>query len=186
MDDCAESAAEHLWRECASVRLCDHGHLSAEMNAVELVRSTCSFVVENAQHVKIIESSIDEMINDDSKFPADVSDALSKVQWDSCGWHFNRDASSAGDMTAQYILVMDALNFCFWPCPGLEYEHLAIGLKNALERNPNAFSADNLCKVTAETLHEWIPNWDIPCIEERVQRVREVGEVLLAGESPSI
>lgn len=31
--------------------------------------------------------------------------------------------------TAQYLLVLDALNFCFWPQPGLEYEHLARGLK---------------------------------------------------------
>ena len=31
--------------------------------------------------------------------------------------------------TAQYLLVLDALNFCFWPQPALEYEHLARGLK---------------------------------------------------------
>lgn len=31
--------------------------------------------------------------------------------------------------TTQYLLVLDALNFCFWPTPGLEYEHLARGLK---------------------------------------------------------
>lgn len=29
----------------------------------------------------------------------------------------------------QYLLVIDALNFCFWPQPGLEYEHLARGIK---------------------------------------------------------
>lgn len=29
----------------------------------------------------------------------------------------------------QYLLVLDALNFCFWPEPGLEYEHLAASLK---------------------------------------------------------
>ena len=34
-----------------------------------------------------------------------------------------------GPLTAQYLLVLDALNFCFWPEPGLEYEHLASGLK---------------------------------------------------------
>lgn len=38
--------------------------------------------------------------------------------------------SSGGDAAvAQYLLVLDALNFCFWPQPGLEYEHLARGLK---------------------------------------------------------
>lgn len=34
-----------------------------------------------------------------------------------------------GDLTAQYTLVLDALNFCFWPEEGLEYEHMARGLK---------------------------------------------------------
>lgn len=34
-----------------------------------------------------------------------------------------------GDLTAQYLLVLDALNFCFWPEEGLSYEHLATGLK---------------------------------------------------------
>ena len=32
-------------------------------------------------------------------------------------------------LTAQYLLVVDTLNFCFWPEPGLEYENLAKSLK---------------------------------------------------------
>jgi hypothetical protein len=32
-------------------------------------------------------------------------------------------------MTVQYLLVVDALNFCFWPDGELEYEHLAGGIK---------------------------------------------------------
>lgn len=151
------------------------------MNAVESVRSTCSYVMEHATSVRVVETAIASMIHDSSKFPADVNDALSKVQWDSCGWHYNKDASDGGDMTAQYILVLDALNFCFWPCSGLEYEHLAVGLKNALELDPTAFSAEKLTQVTEETLRMWIPGWNIPSIEERVHRVREVGTVLLAG-----
>ena len=34
-----------------------------------------------------------------------------------------------GPLTLQYLLAVDTLNFCFWPSPGLEYEHLARGLK---------------------------------------------------------
>ena len=29
----------------------------------------------------------------------------------------------------QYLLAVDTINFCFWPQPGLEYEHLARGFK---------------------------------------------------------
>ena len=35
----------------------------------------------------------------------------------------------AGPQTLQYLLVVDALNFCFWPDEDLEYEQLAKGLK---------------------------------------------------------
>lgn len=34
-----------------------------------------------------------------------------------------------GPLTAQYTLVLDALNFCFWPAQDLEYEDLAKGLR---------------------------------------------------------
>lgn len=35
-----------------------------------------------------------------------------------------------GPRTLQYLLAVDTVNFCFWPGPpGLEYEHLARGLK---------------------------------------------------------
>ena len=37
-----------------------------------------------------------------------------------------------GSLTAQYILVLDALNFCFWPQENLQYGNLARGLKVSL------------------------------------------------------
>ena len=57
---------------------------------------------------------------------------LPAIQWDSSGWHYSADASSGGPLTAQYVFVMDALNFCFWPCEGLEYDTLAMGLKKVI------------------------------------------------------
>lgn len=29
----------------------------------------------------------------------------------------------------RYCMVLDALNFCFWPDPGFQYDHLALALK---------------------------------------------------------
>ena len=34
-----------------------------------------------------------------------------------------------GPKTMQYLLAVDTINFAFWPEHGLEYEHLARGLK---------------------------------------------------------
>lgn len=59
-------------------------------------------------------------------------DALSYregVVWDYGGWHYAADTSTFGPVTCQYIFVMDALNFCFWPTKDLEYDHLAVGLR---------------------------------------------------------
>lgn len=78
------------------------------------------------------------------------------IEWDECGWHYQADAPVAGPLTCQYILVLDALNFCFWPTLGLEYEHLARGLKKTLERDPHAFDAERLVKVTPEEVAAWI------------------------------
>ncbi len=37
------------------------------------------------------------------------------------------------DLAVQFLLVVDAINFCFWPDPELEYEHLAGGIKVGLK-----------------------------------------------------
>ena len=78
------------------------------------------------------------------------------IEWDESGWHYQADASVAGPLTCQYILVLDALNFCFWPTPGLEYEHLARGLKRVLEKDQHAFDAERLAVVTPEIVASWI------------------------------
>lgn len=46
-----------------------------------------------------------------------------------CGLSAGLHYIDGGPLTLQYLLAVDAINFCFWPQPGLEYEHLARGLK---------------------------------------------------------
>lgn len=57
----------------------------------------------------------------------------------------------------------------------MEYEHLARGLKGALERDPRAFDADRLAAVTAKELAGWVeaPH-RLPNMDERVAKLREV------------
>lgn len=116
----------------------------------QYIVSTSTFVVDNAEHVTIDSSALDQILHlEGNGLSGDFASELSKIQWDACDWHFSGDTASAGPLTAQYILVMDALNFCFWPCLGLEYEHLAKGLKDALTKDSTAFSADKLAVVDA-------------------------------------
>ena len=47
------------------------------------------------------------------------------------GAHADLHYIDGGHKTVQYLLAVDTINFCFWPQPGLEYEHLARGFKVA-------------------------------------------------------
>lgn len=40
-----------------------------------------------------------------------MKDSIPKVEWDFEGIHYFDD----GPLTVQYLFVLDALNFCFWP-----------------------------------------------------------------------
>ncbi|KAG3169170.1 hypothetical protein C6341_g11134 [Phytophthora cactorum] len=100
------------------------------------------------------------------------------VTWDSGDFHYFEDVKQNGPLTCQYVFVLDALNFCFWPTQYMEYEHLARGLKTALLRDPHVLDADNLAMVTNETVTSWFHPFTPPQLDERRRKVREVGEVL--------
>ena len=40
-----------------------------------------------------------------------IQDSVPKVEWDFEGIHYFDN----GPLTVQYLFVLDALNFCFWP-----------------------------------------------------------------------
>lgn len=110
------------------------------------IRESCLRVVEQAEHVKISDSAI-------AKYAAQMGDATigdfrKDVEWDAQGWHYCADVNSLGPLTVQYIFVMDALNFCFWPSPGFEYDTLALSLKSVLEADATALNADKLSNIT--------------------------------------
>jgi hypothetical protein len=104
----------------------------------------------------------------------------------------------------QYVFVLDSLNFCFWPLPGYEYEHLAASLKQTFIQNPESFSAHNLSKLTADQLVAYLQPpaefpliplshlspkqiellqstpLPIPLLHSRVRLLNELGDVLTA------
>jgi hypothetical protein len=115
------------------------------MNPLAAVRATCSQVVQHSKHVTIVDSAIEEHA---SKFGDSVVGFGSEVEWDAQGWHYCKDVGEVGPLTVQFIFVMDALNFCFWPSPRFEYDTLAVSLKEVLEKDPSAFNADKLACMT--------------------------------------
>jgi hypothetical protein len=90
------------------------------------------------------------------------------------------------DLVAQYLLAVDALNFCFWPDGELEYEHLAGGLRAALLQDPAALDAQRLATVDGPALRRLL-RWPrpLPLEEERARLLREVGARLAGSCLPT-
>ncbi|KAJ9534515.1 hypothetical protein QJQ45_022133 [Haematococcus lacustris] len=95
--------------------------------------------------------------------------------------HFVDRSSPEGQaLTATALLVVDALNFCFWPEPGLEYEHLAKGVKAAVLADHTCLAAERLVQCQGEDVQALL-GWPrpVPLQEERARLLREVGAGLL-------
>lgn len=116
------------------------------MNPLQSIRESCQRVLDQAENVTIDDSAI-------TKYAAQMGDATigdfrKEVEWDAQGWHYCADVHTLGPLTVQYIFVMDALNFCFWPSPGFEYDTLALSLKSVLEADNTALNAEKLATIT--------------------------------------
>ncbi|XP_051140951.1 uncharacterized protein LOC127258222 [Andrographis paniculata] len=132
---------------------------------MEEVRATCAWVAARSRHVAVDSSGV-EAVADKMK------DSIPKVEWNFEGIHYFDN----GPLTVQYLFVLDAMNFCFWPDEELSYDHLAMGLKEALLKDRSAFDADRLQKYTGYDLRNML-NWPrpLPLEEERVRLMHEVG-----------
>ncbi|KAL3525610.1 hypothetical protein ACH5RR_013982 [Cinchona calisaya] len=132
---------------------------------MEEVRSSSAWVANHSSHVTVDCSGIEEVAEA-------IKDSIPKVEWDFEGIHYFDN----GPLTVQYLFVLDALNFCFWPDKDMSYEHLASGLKEALQNDKSAFDADRLQKYTGPELRKML-KWPrpLPLEDERVRLMHEVG-----------
>ncbi|KAH9663918.1 Queuosine salvage protein [Citrus sinensis] len=110
------------------------------------VRETSAWVATHSSHV-LVDSS-DSRVNNAGieKVVENIQGSIPKVEWDYEGIHYFDN----GPLSVQYLFVLDAMNFCFWPDKDLNYDHLALGLKAALQNDKSAFDADRLQKYTEE------------------------------------
>ena len=73
-------------------------------------------------------------------------------------WYHYCDTSTEIGLqrTAQYVFVLDALNFCFWPLSDYEYAELAGSLKVTAIAEPSCFDAQRLAALTTDELQRWL------------------------------
>jgi hypothetical protein len=147
-------------------------------------------VVEQGEHVWINPEQVDALcaqwIQTDT-----LKTATLPAPWDT-HYHFY----DGTERTVNWILVLDALNFCFWaekdqPRWGIEYagERLngywaeAAALKRAVEEGIPLWDASFLSTISddvmASILRSTPDSIPIPLFEQRICHAREVGQVLL-------
>ncbi|KAF0688439.1 Aste57867_19955 [Aphanomyces stellatus] len=149
------------------------------MDPTAYVRTSTARVVAQAEHVLIHKESVVTLAEKLEQVYLGQKDSIhDQIAWDFGDVHYFEDAKQGGPLTCQYVFVLDALNFCFWPTPDMEYEHLARGLKNALLTDPTVFHADRLATVSKETVASWFAPFTPPQIDERVRKVQELGHGL--------
>jgi len=149
-------------------------------NPCALVRWTAESVSCQASHVAITEDRLIQNIFEQA-VPGLGEGRLEDLYTIKS---FDRDLHYADlanpSLTISYLLVVDSLNFCFWPDSSLEYADLAGGIKQTILENPDAVSALSLSTIDEEGIQNLI-KWPraVPAAAERARLLRELGAVLL-------
>lgn len=150
-------------------------------NPLCVVLQSTQAVMQTSSHVKINEVALENEISAHADRYTEKALKEMAPSWEQDYHYLNKEDSEA---TATAILVLDALNFCFWPLEGYEYADLASGLKKAFTKDKSLLQAENLAKVDSKTLKSWLQRnnskeEEIPLLSERVRLVNEIGISLL-------
>ena len=138
------------------------------LHPLQAVHDSATFIAQHARHVRV-----------DAEATTALAHRLAEGNTPSVAWdtihHFNDGTAR----TAQYLLVLDSLNFCFWPQPAWDYNRLALALKQTMLKEPERFTAEQLARVTPADVRIMLGDADdIPLLEQRAMLLREIGTVL--------
>jgi hypothetical protein len=108
-------------------------------------------------------------------------------------WNYHYHFFDGSQEMVSYLLVLDSLNFCFWPAPGKTkwaidcksekisgYYALATALKQALESGIPFIKADYLSELSLGKLKQILGGrGELQLLKERVKILNELGQLLL-------
>lgn len=151
-----------------------------------------AFVIRQAVSVTIDDSAIGRLADDL------VASRTNPPPWDST-LHFREPGADGALRTAGWILVLDALNFCFWaqgPDPDVRwrvewqgeihdgYAALAAALSRAVAEGTPVWDAGWMAGLTASKLRQVLRpiagHPEIPLFDARLAHLHELGAGLLA------
>jgi hypothetical protein len=148
-------------------------------------------VVENGTHVWINHEQVNALAAlwmQDMQKSTELTLQPTQPLWDT-HYHFH----DGTERTMNWLLLLDALNFCFWaekdqPRWTIDYQGEtlngywaeAAALKRACEEDIPLWDASYLSTINAEAMaHIFRGNQTIPLFEQRIENTREVGRILL-------
>ena len=142
------------------------------MNKCEIVKKTCSKVIQKAKFIKLNLEKLDILAKELATTP------IKYQTFDEYECHVSSKDKSI-DSIIDYIFILDSLNFCFWRSDW-EYDNLALSLKKLFEKNPLLFKPLNILKWDLSFLKENVfSSKDFPLLEERLKILHEISEVTL-------
>lgn len=143
------------------------------------LRNTARLITAQATHIRIDDARLSVLADELKQLPIPA--------WDT-EWHGSGDISQL----RIYALMLDAINFCFWPADfvvvrdgktfGIEdgYAAIATGLRGALEKNSDFAAAERLAQMSAPELVSALDiRGTLPLADERARNLRELGRMLL-------
>lgn len=137
------------------------------------------YVAERARHVAVVPEAVEAAAADFAARQVSVP-----------VWNTELHFEGSPERTANYLLVLDGLNFSFWGTPrwsltyrGAErrgYWALAAALKRAIEEGTPVDDARFMAECSLSTLrHVLRGNVEVPLIEARLAHLNELGRRLL-------
>lgn len=100
-------------------------------------------VMKMAEHVSIVDTAL-------SKFASEIIGKKEKLFEDFEQQDFHYCNVDQPESVVDYVFVLDALNFCFWPVKPMGYKDLAQVLKEGIEADPSMFKPANIRKLSYE------------------------------------
>jgi hypothetical protein len=150
------------------------------------VRESTAWVCKGARHVSLNAEALKALAGEMAKDHKLQLEGASGGEQGGVGGGEAIHYSGSEATMVQYLFVLDALNFCFWPSEGKwEYEDLSTALKRAVEADAAALSAESLANMSEETLCRLLGGRALPNMPARVEHLRQVGGGLLEHWSGS-
>lgn len=150
-----------------------------EMTASELgVLESTLPVVQAARHVRL----------DDAAIVA-FAEKLSRETFQPPAWRVEPHWWDETERTAQYVFILDTLNFCFWGEPKWRVEYggrifdgywaLAAALRRAMENGLPLLEADYLAQINLEQVRGLVAGeGELALLPERAASLRQLGQTL--------